>query len=410
MKFLHIADVHLGMENYGRINPSTGMHTRLEDFIKCFSFAIDTAIEEKVDLVIFAGDAYKNSNPNPTHQREFARQIYRLSEADIPVVLINGNHDNPVSFGKATSIDIFGTLNVPGSRVVNEPELFSIETKSGPVQVFGLPWPTKNLFLTKEECKDLTDVEITEQIQIRTIGKIKEFAKLIKPDIPAIFAAHLAVAEATYSGSERSVLIGSDPVFPAQILAQKEFNYVALGHIHKFQDLNPDNGIPVVYPGSIERINFGEEKEDKGFCIVNIENGKATYEFIKVPARNFITIDININKDQDPTTTLLAEIEKQNLDGSIVRISYTMPEEATNPIDFAKINTALEGAFMTANISEKTKPTERVQRAEVTEDLGMLEALDKYIGSIPELAPIAEEMEAKAQELEKELKDREDKK
>ena len=410
MKFLHIADVHLGMENYGRINPSTGMHTRLEDFIKCFSFAIDTAIEEKVDLVIFAGDAYKNSNPNPTHQREFARQIYRLSEADIPVVLINGNHDNPVSFGKATSIDIFGTLNVPGSRVVNEPELFSIETKSGPVQVFGLPWPTKNLFLTKEECKDLTDVEITEQIQIRTIGKIKEFAKLIKPDIPAIFAAHLAVAEATYSGSERSVLIGSDPVFPAQILAQKEFNYVALGHIHKFQDLNPDSDIPVVYPGSIERINFGEEKEDKGFCMVNIENGKTSYEFIKVPARKFITIDINITKDQDPTTTLLAEIEKQNLPGSIVRISYTMPEEATNPIDFAKINTALEGAFMTANISEKTKPTERVQRAEVTEDLGMLEALDKYIESILELASIAEEMKSKAQKLEKELKDKEDKK
>ena len=63
---------------------------------------------------------------------------------------------------------------------------------------------------------------------------------------------------------------------------------------------------------------------------------------------------------------------------------------------------------MTANISEKSKPTERVQRAEVTEDLGMLEALDKYIESIPELAPIAEEMKAKAQKLEKELENKED--
>jgi len=403
MKFLHLADVHLGMENYGRINPSTGMHTRLEDFIKCFSFAIDTAIEEKVDLVIFAGDAYKNSTPNPTHQREFARQIYKLSEAEIPVVLINGNHDNPVSFGRATSLDIFGTLNVPGSRIVNEPGLLNIETKSGPVQVFGLPWPNKNLFLTKEEYKDLTDVEIVEQIQIRATEKIREFAKLAKPNIPTIFAAHLAVAEATYSGSERSVLIGSDPVFPAQMLAQKEFNYVALGHIHKFQDLNPDSDIPVVYPGSIERINFGEEKEDKGFCMVNIENGKTTYEFVKVPARNFITIDINIPKDQDPTTALLTEIEKRNLPGAIVRISYTMPEEATNPIDFSKINTALEGAFMTANISEKSKPTERVQRAEVTEDLGMMEALEKYIESIPELVPLARELTNKAQKLEQKL-------
>jgi len=405
MKFLHIADIHLGMENYGRINPSTGMHTRLEDYIKCFSFAIDTAIKEKVDLVIFAGDAYKNSTPNPTHQREFAKQIYRLSKVEIPVVLINGNHDNPVSFGRATSLDIFGTLNVPGSRIINEPEMLIIETKSGPVQVFGLPWPTKNLFLTKEEYKDLNDVEIVEQIQIRASEKIREFARLVKPNIPTIFAAHLAVAEATYSGSERSVLIGSDPVFPAQMLAQEAFNYVALGHIHKFQDLNPDSDIPVVYPGSIERINFGEEKEDKGFCLVNINGGKTSYEFIKVPARNFITIDINIPKDQDPTTALLSEIEKQNLPGAVVRISYTMPEEAANPIDFSKINTALEGAFMTANISEKSKPTERVQRAEVTEDLGMIEALEKYIESIPELVPLARELTTKAQKLEQELEE-----
>ncbi len=407
MKFLHLADVHLGMENYGHIDSSTGLHTRLKDFIKCFSFAIDIALEEKVDLVIFTGDAYKNSSPNPTHQREFAKQIYRLSEAEIPVVLINGNHDNPVSFGKATSLDIFGTLNVPKAKVVTEPKLLNIETKAGLVQVFGLPWPTKNLFLTKEECKDLTDMEIIKQIQIRAIRKIKEFAKMIKPDIPAIFAAHLAVAEATYSGSERSVLIGSDPVFPAQILAQKEFDYVALGHIHKFQDLNPDNGIPVVYPGSIERINFGEEKEDKGFCLVKIEEGKTSYEFIAVPARKFITIDINIPKDQDPTTALLSEIGKHNLAGAIVRFSYTMPEEVINPIDFAKINTALEGAFMVASISEKSKPIERTQRAEVTEDLGMMEALEKYIESIPELIPLSEELKTRAQKLEQELENTE---
>ena len=173
MRFLHIADIHLGMENYGRIDPSTGLHTRLKDFIKCFSYAIDIALEEKVDLVIFTGDAYKNSNPNPTHQREFARQIYRLSEAEIPVIMINGNHDNPVSFGRATSLDIFDTLNVSGVKVVTEPEMLNIETKAGPVQVFGLPWPTKNLFLTKEEYKDFTDEEITKEIQKRESKRLR---------------------------------------------------------------------------------------------------------------------------------------------------------------------------------------------------------------------------------------------
>ena len=407
MKFLHLADVHLGMENYGRIDPSTGLHTRLEDYIKCFSFAIDTALKEDVDLVIFAGDAYKNSNPNPTHQREFAKQIYRLSKADIPVVLINGNHDNPVSFGKATSLDIFGTLNVPRAKIVTKPELLEIETKAGMVQVFGLPWPTKNLFLSKEECKDLTDHEITKEIQKKASKKILEFARMVKPGIPAIFAAHLAVAEATYSGSERSVIIGSDPVFPAQVLAQKEFDYVALGHIHKYQDLNLNGDIPVVYPGSIERINFGEEKEDKGFCLVNIEGDKTSYEFITVPARKFITIDIEIPTGQDPTTLLLNEIEKHDLTGAVIRVLYTMPAEGINSLDFTKINSALEKAFMVASIAEKIKPIERTQRADISEDLGMMEALDKYILSMPELIPLTDKLKSRAQKLEKELEDSE---
>jgi len=404
MKFLHLADIHLGMENYGRIDPSTGLHTRLKDFIKCFSFAIDIALEEKVDLVIFAGDAYKNSNPNSTHQREFARQIYRLSEAEIPVILINGNHDNPVSFGRAASLDIFETLNISGVRVVTKPELLNIKTKGGQVQVFGLPWPTKALFLNKEEYKDFTDEEITREIQKRAGKKIREFARRIKPGTPAIFAAHLAAAEATYSGSERSAIIGRDPVFPTQVLLQKEFDYVALGHIHKFQDLNLNHHPPVVYPGSIERINFGEEKDDKGVCLVNIEKGNTSYEFIPLPARRFITIDVVISGEQDPTRTLVEEIEKFDLSEEVVRVFYTIPAEREELLDFKRINSALEKAFLVSTIAKKSKPLERRKRVEeMTENLGMLEAMDKYIQNNSDLVLLSRELKIYAQKLEKEL-------
>lgn len=404
MKFLHFADVHLGIENYGRIDPSTGLHTRLQDFIKCFSFAIDIALEEKVDLVLFAGDAYKTSNPNPTHQREFARQIYRLSEAKTPIIMINGNHDIPVSFGRAASLDIFDTLNVSGMRVVTEPELLNIETKAGLVQVFGIPWPTKNLFLVKEEYKNFTDEEITLEIQKRVSDKINEYARVINPNIPAIFTAHLAAAEATYSGSERSAIIGRDPVFPTLILAQKEFDYVALGHIHKFQDLNLDSHPPVVYSGSIERINFGEEKDDKGVCLVDIEKGKTSYEFIPVPARKFVTIEVTISEEQEPTNALIREIEKYDLSEAVVRVFYTVSAEKEDLMDFKRINSALEGAFLVTTIAKKSKPEERRKRVEeITEDLGMLEAMDKYIQNNPDLVPLSEELKTHAQELEKEF-------
>ncbi len=407
MKFLHLADIHLGMENYGRINPVTGLHTRLEDFIKCFSFAIDLALEERVDLVIFAGDAYKDSNPNPTHQREFAQQIYRLSKAGIPVVMINGNHDNPVSFGKATALDIFSILKVPGVRVITKPELLTLETKSGPVQVLGLPWPTKNLFLVPEEYRNFTEEEITEEIQKRVKAKIIASTHLVKPNIPAILAAHLTVAEATYAGSERTALLGRDPVFPTSLLARQEFAYVALGHIHKFQELNPSAHPPVVYSGSIERINFGEEKEDKGVCLVNIEKGKASYEFIPLPARKFITIEATISEGQDPTTTLLQEIEKYDLSEAVVRVFYNMSAEREDLLDFKKINSALKKAFLVTTIAQKSKPVERIKRVEVSEDLGMLEAMDRYIQGNPELVPLAVELKDYAQRLERELKERE---
>lgn len=406
MKFLHIADIHLGMENYGRIDPSTGLHTRLQDFIKCFSFAIDVALEEKVDLVIFAGDAYKNSFPNPTHQREFARQIYRLSNARIPIVLVSGNHDNPVSFGKATSLEIFNTLNIPGVKVVTDPELFNIETKSGAVQIFALPWPTKSQYLAKEEYKNFTDKEITGEIQERVSEKIIKYAKMMKPNIPSIFTAHLAAKDAVYSGSERSAIIGRDPVFSTKILAQEEFNYVALGHIHKFQDLNPQNHPPVIYPGSIERINFGEEKEDKGFCMATIEKSKTNYEFIPVPAKRFITIDIIIEEEHNPTKTILKEIEKYDLSGAIVRVFYTILAEREELIDFKKINNALDDAFLVAAISRKTKKIEKSQRAEISEDLGMLDAMDKYIQNKRDLIPIADKLRTYAQNLEQELEDK----
>ncbi|MFH1939312.1 MAG: DNA double-strand break repair protein Mre11, partial [bacterium] len=175
-------------------------------------------------------------------------------------------------------------------------------------------------------------------------------------------------------------------------------------HIHKFQDLNPNNHPSVVYPGSIERINFGEEKDDKGVCLVNIEKGKTSYEFIPLPARKFVTIDVVISEEQDPTNALLGEIEKYDLSEAVVRVFYTMPAEREDLLDFKKINSALEKAFLVTAIAKKSKSVERRKRVEeITENLGMLEAMDKYIQNNSDLVPLSEELKTYAQKLEQEL-------
>src|SRR5919108_1392039 len=111
IKIAHLADTHIGMENYGRINPESGLNQRLHDFRHSLDPAVDTAITEHADLVVFAGDIYKTRDPTPTHQREFARRIQRLSAAGIKVLLVAGNHDLPASAGRATSVDIFRALD-----------------------------------------------------------------------------------------------------------------------------------------------------------------------------------------------------------------------------------------------------------------------------------------------------------
>src|ERR1051326_2293412 len=89
LRIAHLADTHIGMENYGRINPETGLNQRLHDFLRSLDQAIDAAIAAEVDLVVFAGDIYKTRDPTPTHQREFAKRIQRL---DRKSTRLNSSH------------------------------------------------------------------------------------------------------------------------------------------------------------------------------------------------------------------------------------------------------------------------------------------------------------------------------
>ena len=92
MRILHFSDVHIGVENYGRTDPDTGLSTRLIDFLSTLDEVVDCAIDERIDLALFCGDAYKSRDPSQTHQREFAKRIARLASEGIPVFLLLGTH------------------------------------------------------------------------------------------------------------------------------------------------------------------------------------------------------------------------------------------------------------------------------------------------------------------------------
>src|SRR5687768_12746059 len=155
IKLLHIAAVHIGMENYGRLNPEPGLNTRLHDFLDTLDEAVTHAIDERVDAVVVAGDVYKSRDPSPTHQRELARRIIRLIKHDVHVVLVPGNHDTPMAAGRATSVDIFRELELPNVTVLRRIAASRIETRNGPLQVVALPWLTRSTFLAHDDFRNL---------------------------------------------------------------------------------------------------------------------------------------------------------------------------------------------------------------------------------------------------------------
>lgn len=403
-KILHIADIHMGTENYGRLDPDTGLHTRLQDFIACLSFAVDTALDEQVGLVIFTGDAYRTCDPNPTHQRALASQFKRFSDAGIPVVMIVGNHDNPVSFGKASSLDIFNTLGPGDVRVISKPECILVETRGGPVQLACLPWPMKHNLLTRDAYKDLSDVDVRIRIEEICGDIIRSFADEADPLNPCILAAHVAATDARLSGTERAAVIGHEPTILTSILANPAFDYVALGHVHRHQDLNPSGNPHVVYPGSIERVDFGEEQEKRGFCIVEIEKkGSASFRFVESPARPFVTVDVVADGSGDPTSAIVKRIQSEKIEDAIVRVIYSVEEDRQHLVDLKAIRSALEPAFLVASIVRRTTAPERLRRNSVSEDLDLMDALDRYFENNPDLAPFADRMKSCAHQIEIEL-------
>ncbi|MBI2858265.1 MAG: exonuclease SbcCD subunit D [Chloroflexi bacterium] len=388
MKIIHFADLHLGVENYGRLNPETGLHTRLEDFLAAFDQLVDFALKERVDLVLFCGDAYKSREPSQTQQREMAKRVSRLAKNGIPVFLLVGNHDLHNAAGRATAVEIFDTLAIPNVFVSNRPDVYVVQTPSGAIQVATLPWLRRAALLSRDETRDMNFEQINEKAQQVLTDYVASHASRLDPALPAVLAGHVWISGAT-PGSEKQMTIGQEHVLLPGNVANPAFDYVALGHIHKRQVLWTDP--PVVYSGSLERVDFSEEDDDKGFYLVEIEpDGQSTrkqvsFQFHPVPGRPFLTIEVNVEAgDLDPTATVLKAIGEQcdRVKDAIVRLIIEMPSEIEGHLADGEIRNALKEAhYVTIAKDVKRESRLRLGRSGQggIEEITPLEALKAYL-------------------------------
>ena len=399
LRLLHLADIHFGMENYGRLDAASGLNRRLLDFSRSTNLAIDHALAHGVQLAIFAGDIYKHRDPDPSWQREFATCVRRLTEARVPVVILVGNHDLPNTLGKAHAVEIFETLALPGVTVISKPGIHIIDTTAGPVQVGGLPYITRSFLLTRDDYKDKTLDEVNQLLVEKGEETLRWLAEQVQPAWPAILTVHGSVATAILSSEQSIMMVGNDPIIPLGALTNPVWDYVALGHIHRHQDLNKGQHPPVVYSGSVERIDFGEEHEDKGFVWAQVEKGRTTYEFVPLPARGFVTIRLDV-RDGDLLQLLDQALSTRSVKDAVVRLIITVPADQRDVIDERLLRLRLQDAYLIAGIAtEEIEAAERSRDAGLTEALGPLQALERYLLLHPEYADRQQALLERAQRL-----------
>ena len=344
IRLLHFADLHVGMENYGRLDARTGTSSRVRDFLDRMDEVVDYALANRADMAIFAGDAFKTRDPDPTQQREFASRLKRLAD-NMPVLLLVGNHDLPGMASKATSVDIFGALDVPNVIVGSEPAGQVVETQRGPFFLAWMPYPMRNRLLTQEQHRGKSVEELDQALRLAVATLVKDLSQqATEHKMPRVLSGHFSVAEAML-GSERSVMLGHDVAVYNSALAEPVWDYVALGHIHKHQDVNPGAYPSVVYSGSLERIDFGEEKEPKGFCWVNLARGDTKWNFVPVDARPFLTIRVDARESNDPTGAVMRAIEKSDVEGVVVRLIVQLKADQAPVLRDAEIAAALDVAY-----------------------------------------------------------------
>jgi exonuclease SbcD len=375
MKVLHFADAHIDIAAHGRRDPASGLPLRVLDFLKALDTIVEAAISERVDLVVFAGDAYKDRTPVPTFQREWGKRIIRLSDAGIPTLMLVGNHDLSPAVGRANALQEFETLQVPHVHVVSRPSFLKPEDLEGlPIQILALPWVSRSgmlaalqdsaagaaepdgaLVSSEEQAGEEADAARTgvsldanivyAELEQRIGDLVRAWLDRIDPHLPVMLAAHASVQGAKYGG-ERGVMLGSDLVLPGSLVRDPRLDYVALGHIHKAQDLNEGAHPPVIYPGSIERVDFGEAADDKYYVVAQVQQGRTEVEWRKLNGRRFIDRKVTIQDEAYFQQQMLSALPpEEEMEDAIVRLVVEYPRAWDSSLDEGSLLRSTERAF-----------------------------------------------------------------
>ena len=272
IKFFHLADIHLGYQQYNSLQ-------RASDIATVFRNICNQAIKEKIDFMIISGDLFGERELNPLTMDQAIKILATLKKEEISIFAIEGNHDQKVyeqSFSWMDFLSRRGLLKL--LKPYKTEKLFQL-----------IPWD--------DELKKGSYVDYNENIRIYGIGYfgaateliLKKLEPQIKPLDFTIMLLHAGLKGYYPHSSEIGGLEYRDLAF-----LRKKINYLALGHWHK--NYLVDNW--AFNPGSIETISVRETEWPHGYYNCQIKNGKIEAKLIDdFPRRQFFVWDIDLEKN-----------------------------------------------------------------------------------------------------------------
>ena len=351
IRLLLIGDVHL----------REGEH--LHDTGNCLAFAADLARQHRTDAVLFVGDVFEGKS-TPAERLTFAQAIRAI---EVPVVIVRGNHD------QAGDLQVFS--GYPDVEVLEQPATTTVhgafvESRDSHIDVLCVPWPEKAFLAAAGHAGAEGDQAGNAALAAMLRGMV---ATRRNPSRPFVVLGHLSVLGAITSSAQPLVGKGIEAVLGD--LQDLGAAFVALGHIHRPQELAPG----IEYIGSLTVHDFGEEDEEKRIGVLTVEDdGTASVEWIPVPCRRWVTIEASVHElvaagDGMPAACSVIEnvgredgigFSGDDLAGCNVRYRYTCDESEQHLFDRAEIERRFAGAH-TLKIMPEIERTQRVRAAEV---------------------------------------------
>jgi DNA repair protein SbcD/Mre11 len=307
MRIVHLADTHLG-HRYLTKSDASGRNEREQDIYKTFNAAIDRIVELKPDAVVHAGDLFDGFHPS-TQAIEVALDGFeRLDSAGIPTVVCSGNHSTP--------------------RYRATQHVFSLLDRYGCVNAV---WEHTGFF-------HFEGLTITAIPHDHSPNALENAVAAARPDPDAdhnVLVLHAGSDLLPRIGSREGGVVDLDPAMLEELAV---FDYVALGHFHKFKPMR----INACYAGSLERLSFNDDAEQKVIVEVNLDSDPADASWITthpVPTRNVSSLPpIDAQGVEDLTAAVLEALEGIDLTGAVLRCEIEgVSQEVYRTLDVKEI-------------------------------------------------------------------------